>query len=74
MLDTILYKTTIDENEEFKILDLLLDLLKSPWSIMQYVGLLDVKAWVHIPGETSKMIYEKYFFGNFFSTDFWQKL
>ena len=48
--------------------------LKSPWSSVYCVGLLDVKAWVRIPGQSSKMKYEKYFFGDFLSADFWQKI
>ena len=30
--------------------------------------------WVHIPGHSLKIKYEKYLFGNFFSADFCQKL
>ena len=37
-------------------------------------GLLDAKAWVRIPGQPSKIKHEKYFFGDFFLADFWQKL
>ena len=38
------------------------------------VGLLDANARDRIPGQSSKMKYEKYFFGDFLSADFWQKL
>ena len=40
--------------------------MKSPWSSMQCVGLLDEKAWVRIPG--------RIFFTDFLSADYWQKL
>ena len=39
-----------------------------------YVGLLDAKAQVRITGQSSKMKYEKYLFGDLLSADFWQKL
>ena len=35
--------------------------------------LLDAKARVCIPGQSSKIKYEKYFFGDILSADFWQK-
>ena len=44
---------------------------KSPWSSMQCVGLLNPKVWGRIPGQSSKMKSEKYFFGEFLSADFW---
>ena len=31
------------------------------------------KTWVCIPGQSSKMKYEKYLFGDFLTEDFWQK-
>ena len=43
--------------------------MKSPWSSRQCVGLLDEK-----PGFKPQVKYEKYFFGDFLSADFWQKL
>ena len=43
-------------------------------SSKQRVGLLVAKTWVHIPGQSSKMKYEKYLFGDYLSADFWQKL
>ena len=39
-------------------------LKQSPWSSMWCVALLDAKAWVRIPGQSPKMKYEKYFFGD----------
>ena len=50
--------------------------LMSLQSSSQCVGLLDIKAQVRIPDQTSKrnMKKTKYFFGNFLSADFWQKL
>ena len=41
---------------------------------MQCVGLLGTKAWIRIPGQSSKVKYEKFFFGDFLLADFWQKL
>ena len=43
-----------------------------PWSSKQCVGLLVAKAWDRIPGQSSKMKSEKYLFGEYLSTDFWQ--
>ena len=37
----------------------------SPCSSKQYVGLLDPKAWVRIPGQSPKVKCEKYFFGDY---------
>ena len=34
----------------------------------------EAKAWVHMPGQSLKMKYEKVLLRDFFSTDFWQKL
>ena len=48
--------------------------MKSPWSSMLCVDLLDAKVWIGIPGQSSKMKYEKYFFGDFLPADFCQKL
>ena len=47
--------------------------MKSLWSSMQRAGLLDAKAWVRIPGQSSEMKYEKYFFGDFLSSRFLAK-
>ena len=35
------------------------------------VSLLDAKAWIRIPGQLSKMKYEKYLFSDFLLADSW---